>query len=366
MVVFGTRPEAIKMCPVIKKMKKYKEIEVIVCVTGQHKEMLTSVLDIFHVKPKYDLEIMRERQTLFDITGDVLFGIKNIVEREMPDTVLVHGDTTSAFATALACYYMKIPVCHVEAGLRTYNHYSPYPEEFNRQAIDVISDVFFAPTENAKENLIKEGRTKESIYVTGNTVIDALKTTVYKDYTHKILQWAEHSRLILLTAHRRENAGNVMRDMFSAIKEVTECFEDIKVVYPVHMNPDIRKIAEEELGDVERIRLIEPLDVIAFHNIMSRSYMVMTDSGGIQEEAPALGKPTLVMRNTTERPEGVIAGTLKLVGTRKENIVSAMKELLTNQDVYYQMSETKNPYGDGKASKYILQVLLKKWGNEKC
>lgn len=361
MLVFGTRPEAVKMCPVVEELQKHKEVETIVCVTGQHREMLIPILDVFGIVPQYDLDIMRARQTLFDITEAVLTKIKKVLEAEKPDVVLVHGDTTSAFAAALACYYMKIPVCHVEAGLRTYDHYSPYPEEFNRQAVDSIAEVFFAPTEETAQNLIREGRRREDIYVTGNTVIDALKRTVRADYTHEILQWTADSRFILLTAHRRENTGSVMREMFSAVRETVEKFPDVKVVYPVHLNPTVRKAAQEELGGNERIRLIEPMDVMDFHNVMSRCYMVATDSGGIQEEAPALDIPVLVMRDTTERPEGVAAGTLRLVGTKKEGICSAMSELLTNEEAYSRMAAAKNPYGDGKASMRIALTLLDRW-----
>ena len=361
LVVFGTRPEAIKMCPVIKELKIHDEIETIVCVTGQHKEMLNPILDTFQISADYNMDIMRSRQSLFDITKDVLIKMRAIVQEEKPDIVLVHGDTTSAFAAALASFYMKIPVCHVEAGLRTYDQYSPYPEEFNRQAVDAISALFFAPTEAAKNNLIKEGKIKENIYVTGNTAIDALDITVSDQYTHELLQWADKSRLILLTAHRRENLGSSMINMFSAVRETMEEFEDIKVICPMHLNPDVREIVREQLGSMNRVKLAEPLDVVDFHNIMKRSYMEMTDSGGIQEEAPALGKPVLVMRNTTERPEGVRAGTLKLIGTEKESIKTAMCELLTNKKLYQTMAESKNPYGDGKASKRIVQALLDRW-----
>lgn len=362
LAVFGTRPEAIKMCPVIKELNICNEIETIICVTGQHKEMLNPILDTFQISVDYNLDIMKNRQSLFDITKGILTKISVILRRERPDCVLVHGDTTSAFASALACFYMKIPVCHVEAGLRTYDQYSPYPEEFNRQAVDAISTLFFAPTETAKGNLVKEGKIKENIYVTGNTAIDALSITVSKDYTHELLRWAENSRLILLTAHRRENIGNSMKNMFSAVRETMEKFEDIKIICPMHLNPDVRKIVLEQLDGMDRVRLTEPLDVVDFHNIMNKSYIVMTDSGGIQEEAPALGKPVLVMRNTTERPEGVRAGTLKLIGTEKEGIKTAMYELLTNKKMYQTMAESQNPYGDGKASKRIVQVLLDKWG----
>lgn len=362
LAVLGTRPEAIKMCPVIKELEKYDEVQVIVCTTGQHREMLAPILKVFQVTPKYDLNIMKQKQTLFDITGNVLSGIKDVLEKEKPQTVLVHGDTTSAFASALACFYMQIPVCHVEAGLRTYNHYSPYPEEFNRQAVDSVAEIFFAPTETAKMNLVKEGRAKARIFVTGNTVIDALKTTVCTDYSHEILQWAGNDKLILLTAHRRENVGSVMENMFLAVKKVVAQFEDIKVIYPVHLNPEVQGIAAKVFKDVKRIKLVEPLEVVDFHNIMSRSYFIMTDSGGIQEEAPALGKPVLVMRNTTERPEGVKAGTLKLVGTGQTEIINAMMELLTDKEAYHKMAAASNPYGDGKASERIAKIILNEWG----
>lgn len=362
LIVFGTRPEAIKMCPVIKKMEEYSQIETITCVTGQHREMLMPILNIFHVVPKYDLNIMKNKQTLFDITTSVLSKIKDVLDKEKPTVVLVHGDTTSAFAAAVACFYIGIPICHVEAGLRTYNHHSPYPEEFNRQAIDSITDIFFAPTESAKENLLKEGKYEKNIFVTGNTVIDALKTTIHTEYSHEVLKWAENNRLILFTAHRRENIGDSMRKIFEAVSEIVDEFEDVRMVYPVHLNPRVQEIAIEVFKNTEKIKLIAPLDVIDFHNIMSRSYLVITDSGGIQEEAPSLGKPVLVIRNTTERPEGVTAGTLKLVGTEKDNIKKALKELLTNKEIYHRMSEAKNPYGDGKASERIVRIILERWG----
>lgn len=361
LLVFGTRPEAIKMCPVANALKKCNDIRTVICVTGQHKEMLFPILDTFQIAPEYNLEIMKKKQTLFDITTSVLERIRDVLEKENPDVVLVHGDTTSALATAMACFYMKIPICHVEAGLRTYDHYSPYPEEFNRQAIDSITDVFFVPTERAKENLVKEGKKEKDIYVTGNTVIDALKTTVRNEYSHEILTWAGNSRLILLTAHRRENIGNSMYEIFSAINEIVNKFEDVKIIYPVHLNPRVQEIAREVFGNTDRIKLIGPLDVIDFHNIMNHSYLVVTDSGGIQEEAPSLGKPVLVIRDTTERPEGIEAGTLKLVGTEKKGIKVALEELLTNKEIYNKMAMTRNPYGDGKASERILQILLNRW-----
>lgn len=362
LAVFGTRPEAIKMCPVIKELKKYAQIETVICVTGQHKEMLAPILKAFHVTPQYNLDIMRDSQTLFDITISVLTRIKDILDKERPEVVLVHGDTTTAFAAALACYYRKIPVCHVEAGLRTYNNKSPYPEEFNRQSVDAISDIFFAPTECAKENLLREGREKDRIYVTGNTVIDALRTTIHRDYAHELLEWAGEGRMILLTAHRRENQGDRMREMFAAIKEVICGFEDVRVVYPVHLNPEVQNAAKEIFGNESRVRLVAPLDVIDFHNIMSRAYFIMTDSGGIQEEAPSLGKPVLVMRDTTERPEGVEAGTVKLAGTSRKGIKDAMHRLLADKEEYQRMAKAKNPYGDGKASQRIAEIIMKRWG----
>lgn len=357
MVVFGTRPEAIKMCPLVKELKVRKELETVVCVTGQHRQMLDQVLEVFNVVPDYDLSIMIERQTLFDVTINILNKIKKVLDNVKPDVVLVHGDTSTAFVTSLACFYMQIPVGHVEAGLRTYNIYSPFPEEFNRQAIDIISKYNFVPTEMSKQNLIKEGKDESSIYVTGNTVIDALKTTVRADYTHEHLNWASDSRLLLITAHRRENMGKPMCNMFRAIRRIVDTYPDVKAIYPIHMNPLIRETAKEILGDCNRIRIIEPLDVLDFHNFLARSYIILTDSGGIQEEAPSLGKPVLVMRNTTERPEGVAAGTLKLVGTNEEVIYNACKLLLENENEYKKMSNANNPYGDGFASKRIADIL---------
>ena len=357
MLVFGTRPEAIKMCPLVNELKNRIGIKTVVCVTGQHRQMLDQVLDIFNVVPDYDLSIMKDKQTLFDITTNVLNGIKGVLEKEKPDVVLVHGDTSTTFVTALACYYMQIPVGHVEAGLRTYNIYSPYPEEFNREAVGIISQFNFAPTDTAKQNLLREGKKPETIYVTGNTVIDALKTTVRDDYTHHQLDWAKDSRLILLTAHRRENLGEPMHQMFRAIRRIVDETPDVKVIYPIHMNPVVRKAADEELGDNDRIRLIEPLDALDFHNFMARSYLILTDSGGIQEEAPSLGKPVLVMRDTTERPEGIEAGTLKLVGTSEEVIYREFKRLLTDKNEYDKMSKASNPYGDGFACKRIADIL---------
>ena len=360
MLAFGTRPEAIKMCPLVKELKTRSDIETIVCVTGQHRQMLDQVLKAFDVEPDYDLSIMKDKQTLFDVTANILMKIKDVLEEVKPDVVLVHGDTSTTFTTALACFYMQIPVGHVEAGLRTYNIYSPYPEEFNRQAVSIISQFNFAPTEVSKGNLLREGRAEDTIYVTGNTAIDALKTTVREDYTHPQLEWAEGSRLIMLTAHRRENLGEPMHQMFRAIKRIVDETPDIKVIYPIHMNPVVRKAADEELGGDERIRIIEPLEVLDFHNFLSRSYLILTDSGGIQEEAPSLGKPVLVMRDTTERPEGIAAGTLKLVGTNEETIYNEFKLLLDNKEEYDKMSKASNPYGDGFACKRIADILSEK------
>lgn len=357
MLVFGTRPEAIKMCPLVNELKKRQSIETIVCVTGQHRQMLDQVLEAFSVVPDYDLSIMKDKQTLFDVTVNILERIKTVLEEVKPDVVLVHGDTSTTFVTALACFYLQIPVGHVEAGLRTYNIYSPYPEEFNRQAVSIISQYNFAPTELSKQNLLKEGKNPESIYVTGNTAIDALKTTVRADYTHPELEWANDSRLIMITAHRRENLGEPMRHMFKAIRRVMDEHPDVKAIYPIHMNPVVREIAQEYLGDDDRIHIIEPLDVLDFHNFLSRSYLILTDSGGIQEEAPSLGKPVLVMRDTTERPEGIAAGTLKLVGTEEETIYKEFSRLLSDKDEYEAMSKASNPYGDGHACERIADIL---------
>lgn len=357
MLVFGTRPEAIKMCPLVNELKTRSNIETIVCVTGQHRQMLDQVLEAFQVAPDYDLSIMKDKQTLFDITTNILNRIKEVLDKVKPDVVLVHGDTSTTFVTALACFYMQIPVGHVEAGLRTYNLYSPYPEEFNRQAVSIISQYNFAPTELSKENLLREGRKPESIYVTGNTAIDALKTTVKEDYFHPELEWASDSRLIMITAHRRENLGEPMRHMFRAIRRVMDEHPNVKAIYPIHMNPIVREIANEILGDDDRIHIIEPLEVLDFHNFLSRSYLILTDSGGIQEEAPSLGKPVLVMRDTTERPEGISAGTLKLVGTEEEIIYQNFKLLLEDELEYAKMSNASNPYGDGFAAKKIADIL---------
>lgn len=360
MLVFGTRPEAIKMCPLVNVLKQDERFDTKVCVTGQHREMLQQVLDVFDVQPDYDLDLMKAGQTLFDITIAILERIKPILEKEQPDVVLVHGDTTTTFATALACFYLQIPVGHVEAGLRTYNIYSPFPEEFNREAVGIVAQYNFAPTETAKQNLINEGKDPAHIYVTGNTAIDALKTTVSDDYTNELLDWVGDHKLIMITAHRRENLGEPMRHMFKAIKRIIDEHPDCRAVYPIHMNPKVRQVAREVFGDDKRIRLVEPMEVIDFHNMLARSYLILTDSGGIQEEAPSLGKPVLVMRDTTERPEGVAAGTLKLVGTDEESIYQNFKELLENQEAYDAMAQASNPYGDGQASERIRDILVEK------
>ncbi len=357
MLVFGTRPEAIKMCPVVNELKTRDHIRTIVCVTGQHREMLNQVLEVFHVVPDYDLAIMKDRQTLFDVTAMILERLKPVLEECRPDVVLVHGDTTTTFAAALACFYLQIPVGHVEAGLRTYNIYSPYPEEFNREAVSVIARYNFAPTMLSKQNLLREGKQESTIYVTGNTAIDALKTTVQKNYTHRELLWSKDARMILITAHRRENLGEPMRHMFRAIRRVLDEHADVKAIYPIHMNPAVRETAAEIFGDDDRIHIIEPLDVLDFHNFMERAYLVLTDSGGIQEEAPSLGKPVLVMRDTTERPEGIEAGTLKLVGTDEDTIYGEFTRLLTDPEEYSRMSKASNPYGDGQASRRIADIL---------
>jgi len=357
MLVFGTRPEAIKMCPLVNELKGRRGIETIVLVTGQHRQMLDQVLSAFGVEPDFDLSIMKPGQTLFDITAGILISIKSVLEEVRPDVVLVHGDTSTTFVTALACFYLQIPVGHVEAGLRTYDIYSPYPEEFNRQAVGIISKYNFAPTERSRDNLLREGKAADSIYITGNTAIDALKTTVRDDYTHPELEWAADSRLIMITAHRRENLGEPMHNMFRAIRRVMEEHPDLKALYPIHMNPVVRAAAEEELGGFERIRIIEPLEVLDFHNFLARSYLILTDSGGIQEEAPSLGKPVLVMRDTTERPEGIDAGTLKLVGTDESVIYENFKLLIEDSEAYNRMAQASNPYGDGNACRRIADIL---------
>ena len=356
-VVFGTRPEAIKMCPLVKELRTRQEFDIKVCVTGQHRQMLGQVLNVFGVVPDYDLDIMKDKQTLFDVTSNILIKIKEVLEEVKPDMVLVHGDTTTTFVTSLACFYLQIPVGHVEAGLRTYNIHSPFPEEFNRQTVGIISKYHFAPTEISKQNLLNEGKKEDSIFVTGNTAIDALKTTVREDYVHPELEWAKDSKLILLTAHRRENLGIPMRNMFKAIKRLVDEHDDLKVIYPIHMNPLVRQTAIEVFADDESIHIIEPLDVLDFHNFLAKSYLVLTDSGGIQEEAPSLGKPVLVMRDTTERPEGIAAGTLKLVGTDEEVIYNEFKKLITDRDEYELMAQASNPYGDGCACKRIADIL---------
>lgn len=359
MLVFGTRPEAIKMCPLVNELKKRPQFNTVVCVTGQHKEMLEQVLDIFKVTPDYNLNIMKDKQTLFDVTIGVLNGMKKVLEKEKPDLVLVHGDTTTTFAAMLACFYMNIKVGHVEAGLRTYNIYSPYPEEFNRQAVSIVSEFNFAPTEIAKKHLLAEGKKENTIYVTGNTGIDALSTTVSDEYYHEELEWAKGSRLVLLTAHRRENLGEPMRHIFSAIKRVVDEVPNVKVIYPIHKNPVVRNLANEIFGNDNKVHIIEPLNPFDFHNFMNKSYLIMTDSGGVQEEAPSLGKPVLVLRDTTERPEGVAAGTLKLVGTSEDVIYKEFIKLLNDKGEYEKMSQAANPYGDGFASKKIVDILQK-------
>ena len=363
MTIFGTRPEAIKMAPLVKELKARKEIECIVCVTAQHRQMLDQVLETFEIKPDFDLNIMKPGQTLSDITSRALKGVEEVIREVHPDIVLVHGDTTTTFAGALAAFYNQVDIGHVEAGLRTWNKYSPYPEEMNRQMVGVMADMHFAPTENSKNSLLKEGKKPETIYVTGNTAIDALKTTVNKEYTNPIFDWLGNDRLILLTAHRRENLGEPMRHMFKAIKRIVDEFDDVKVIYPVHLNPKVRMVADEILGNDRKVKLIEPLEVIDFHNFINRSYLILTDSGGIQEEAPSLGKPVLVLRDTTERPEGIKAGTLKLAGTNEQTIYTLTKELLTNAEIYEKMSNASNPYGDGKASKRIADAIIEKYTN---
>lgn len=357
LLIFGTRPEAIKMCPLIQELKNRKQMCVSVCVTGQHREMLDQVLTAFGVKPDYDLAVMRRGQTLFEITADILTGLEKVLRAASPDIVLVHGDTSTAFSAALACFYLRIPVGHVEAGLRTYMLHSPFPEEFNRQAIGLVAAFHFAPTEQARQNLLREGKPESTVFVTGNTAIDALRTTVRAGYTHPLLCWAAASRLVLLTAHRRESLGEPLLRMFRAIRRVVEETPDVKVIYPLHKNPEVRRAAARILGGHERIRLIEPLDVLDFHNFIARAFLVLTDSGGIQEEAPALGKPVLVLRSATERPEGVAAGTLRLVGTREETVYAGFRLLLNDPQVYEKMSRAANPYGDGFASVHIARIL---------
>ena len=362
LLVFGTRPEAIKMCPLVNELKnRPDEFDVRVCVSGQHREMLEQVLKVFSVTPDHDLAVMRAGQNLFDITDAVLLGMKKVIAQERPDIVLVHGDTTTSFAAGLAAFYAQVPVGHVEAGLRTHNIRSPWPEEFNRQAVDALCDCHFAPTQAARENLVLEGKAKRRIWVTGNTGIDALRTTVQEGYSDEVLDWAYDSRLVLLTAHRRENLGAPMHRMFRAVRRVAEEHPDVKLVYPIHMNPLVREAAHAQLDGFERLRIIEPLDVVAFHNFMAKSHLILTDSGGFQEEAPSLGKPVLVMRETTERPEGVEAGTLRLVGTEEQDIYEEFTRLLDDEDAYAQMAHASNPYGDGFASRRIADVLAKEF-----
>lgn len=365
MTIFGTRPETIKMAPLVKELKARDNIETVVCVTAQHRQMLDQVLNAFNIIPDYDLDIMKQGQTLSDITTRVLKGLEKVIEEVKPDLVLVHGDTTTTFAGALAAFYHQIPIGHVEAGLRTYNKYSPYPEEINRQFVGIVSDLNFAPTEKSKQNLLNEGKKPESIYVTGNTAIDALKTTVREEFSDEITEWAQGSRLLVLTAHRRENLGEPMRQMFKAIKRIIDKYDDIKMVYPVHLNPIVVETANEIFGDCERVKLVKPLEVVEFHNLLNKSYLILTDSGGIQEEAPSLGKPVIVLRDTTERPEGIEAGTLKLAGTEEETIYEILEELLNDNQAYQKMSMASNPYGDGKASEKIVDAIEKFFCGEK-
>ena len=362
MTIFGTRPEAIKMAPLIKELEERKEIESVVCVTAQHREMLDQVLTIFDIKPDYDLNIMKQGQTLSEITSRVLLGLEEVIKKENPNIILVHGDTTTTFAGALAAFYNGVDIGHVEAGLRTWDKYSPFPEEMNRQMVDRMTDMYFAPTSVSKNNLISEGIVDEKIYVTGNTAIDAMSTTVKKDYNNPILDWVGDNRMLLLTAHRRENLGEPMRHIFRAIKRIVDEYDDVRVVYPIHKNPKVREVAREVFGDMNKIKLIEPLEVIDFHNFQNKSYIILSDSGGIQEEAPSLGKPVLVLRNTTERPEGISAGTLKLVGTDEETIYRETKKLLDNKFEYEKMSKASNPYGDGRASVRIVDAIIDKYG----
>ena len=364
MSIFGTRPEAIKMAPLVKELEKNKEIKSIVCVTAQHREMLDQVLETFDIKPDYDLNIMKQGQTLGDITTRVLNGVEKIIKDEQPDIVLVHGDTTTTFASALAAFYNQVDIGHVEAGLRTYDKYSPFPEEMNRQMVDCVTDMYFAPTNLSKENLLKENIDESKIYVTGNTAIDAMSTTVDTEYKHEVLDWVGDSRMILLTAHRRENLGEPMKRIFKGIKRIVDETPDVKVIYPIHLNPKVREVANEVFGDSERIKLIEPLEVFDFHNFQNKSYIILTDSGGIQEEAPSLGKPVLVLRDTTERPEGVDAGTLKLVGTDEETIYQETKKLLNDKEEYEKMSHASNPYGDGHASERIVREIVLKYSSK--
>ena len=361
MSIFGTRPEAIKMAPLVKELEKRKEIKSIVCVTAQHREMLDQVLDVLKIKPDYDLNIMKQGQTLSDITTRALLGLDEVIKKEKPDIVLVHGDTTTSFVGALAAFYNQVSIGHVEAGLRTYDKYSPYPEEMNRQMVDSMTDMFFAPTEKSKSNLLNEHKDEQKIYVTGNTAIDAMQTTVRENYHHEVFDWLGNDKLILLTAHRRENLGDPMRHIFTGIKRAISEYDDVKIVYPIHKNPKVREVANEVFQGMDKIKLIEPLEVVDFHNMMNKAYMILTDSGGVQEEAPSLGKPVLVLRNTTERPEGIDAGTLKLVGTNEDVIYENIKILLSNKKEYEKMSKASNPYGDGKASIRIADAIIKKF-----
>ena len=361
MTVFGTRPEAIKMAPLVKELKSRSEIECIVCVTAQHREMLDQVLETFEIEPDYDLNIMHQGQTLGDVTTRALNGLEGVIKEVKPNIVLVHGDTTTTFAGALAAFYNSVDIGHVEAGLRTHDKYSPYPEEMNRQMVGCMTDMHFSPTEASKQNLLNEGKDESKIYVTGNTAIDAMKTTVLEDYKHEVLDWVGTDRMILLTAHRRENLGEPMRHIFKSIRRIVDEFEDIKVIYPIHLNPRVREVANEIFEGIDRVKLIEPLEVFDFHNFQNKSYIILTDSGGIQEEAPSLGKPVLVLRDTTERPEGIDAGTLKLVGTEEENIYNETKKLLTDKEEYERMSHASNPYGDGHASERITDAIIEKY-----
>ncbi len=358
LTIFGTRPETIKMAPLVRELQSRPEIQCTVCVTAQHRQMLDQVLEAFAITPDYDLNIMQHGQTLSDITARALKGLEEVIRQVKPDIVLVHGDTTTTFAGALAAFYQQVAIGHVEAGLRTHNKYSPYPEEMNRQFVSAMADMNFAPTAKSRDNLLREGRDPAGIFVTGNTAIDAMRITVRPDYEDALTAWASDSRLITLTAHRRENLGEPMRGMFRAIRRILDAHPDVKVVYPVHLNPLVRSVAEEILGDCDRVRLVEPLEVVPFHNLLAHSYMILTDSGGIQEEAPSLGKPVVVLRDTTERPEGIEAGTLKLAGTEEERIVELVEELLNDREEYERMSRASNPYGDGYASRRIADAIV--------
>ena len=361
MSIFGTRPEAIKMAPLVKELESKEEIESIVCVTAQHREMLDQVLETFDIVPKYDLNIMKQGQSLAEITTRALIGLEDVIKKEMPDIVLVHGDTTTTFAGALAAFYNQVAIGHVEAGLRTWDKYSPWPEEINRQCVDRMADMYFAPTELSKNNLLNEGIAEDKIYITGNTAIDAMATTIKEDYSHEVFDWVGNDRMILLTAHRRENLGEPMRHIFRAIRRIVDEFNDVKVVYPIHLNPKVRDVAKEVFDGCDKVKLIEPLEVFDFHNFQNKSFIILTDSGGIQEEAPSLGKPVLVLRDTTERPEGIKAGTLKLVGTNEDIIYEETKKLLTDKEIYESMSMASNPYGDGTASKQIVDAIVRKF-----